>query len=100
MLNKQCGGFDFLKKNFEILYFARVRARYKFSLVFRLSLVCSKFKLKFFVVIQLFGLKTTSHGKYDLKNEFLGQIYHVKWFSDQRIEYPRRTLTLTCCILG
>ena len=46
----------------------RVRTRYKLSLVFRLSLVCSKFK--FSAGIQLFGMKTTSYGKPDLKNSF------------------------------
>ena len=45
----------------------RVGARYKPSLVFRLCLVCSKFK--FSAGIQLFALKTTSHGKSDLKKE-------------------------------
>ena len=39
-------------------------------LVFRLSLICSKYKFKFSVGIQLFGLKITSHGKSDLKNAF------------------------------
>ena len=47
-----------------------VRSKNKLSLVFRLSPVCSKFKFKFFAGIQLFGLKTTSHGKSDLKNEY------------------------------
>ena len=59
--------FAFLKKHFEKLYFVRVRTRYKLSLVFRLSPVCSKFKFMLSVGIQLFGLKTTSHGKSDLK---------------------------------
>ena len=67
MLNEQCGWFDFLKKNFEIFDFVRVRARYKLSLVFRLSLVLSMVKFKLAAGIQLFGLKTTSHGKSDLK---------------------------------
>ena len=83
---RHTGGFDFLKKNFEIFYFVRVRARYKLSLVFRLSPVCSKFKLMLSAGIQLFGLKTTSHGKSDLENDFLGQVYHVKWFSAQKVE--------------
>ena len=39
------------------------------SLVFRNSLVCSKFK--FSAGIQLFGMKITSHGKPDLKNSLL-----------------------------
>ena len=43
----------------------RVGARYKPSLVFRLCLVCSKFK--FSAGIQFFGLKTTLHGKPDIK---------------------------------
>ena len=47
----------------------RVGARYKPSLVFRLCLVCSKFK--FSAGIQFFGLKTTSQGKPDLKKSFL-----------------------------
>ena len=47
-----------------------VRSSYKLSLVFRLSLVCSRIKYKFFAGILLFGLKTTSHGKSNLKNEF------------------------------
>ena len=46
-----------------------VRTRHGLSLVFRLSLVSSKFK--FSAGIQLFGLKTASHGKSDLKNLFL-----------------------------
>ena len=53
------------------MFFVRARARYKPSLDFRLSLVCSKLKFKFFVGVQLFDLKTTSHGKFDLKYEFL-----------------------------
>ena len=69
MVNGHSAGFDFLKQNFELFYF--VRARYKLSLVFRLSPVCSKFRFKFSAGIQLFGLKTTSHGKPDLKNSFL-----------------------------
>ena len=70
MLNGHSGGFDFLKKNFKIVYLVRVRARYKPSLVFRLSLGYSKFK--FSAGIQLFSLKTTSHGKTDPKNSFPG----------------------------
>ena len=46
-----------------------VWTRYRLSLVFRLSLGCSKFT--FSAGIQLFGLKTTLHGKSDLKNSFL-----------------------------
>ena len=87
MLNKQWLGLDVLKNNFEIFYFGRVRARYKLSLVFRLIPVCSELKFKFSVGIQLFDLKTTSHGKSDLKNQFFSQVYHVKWFSCQKIEY-------------
>ena len=45
-----------------------VRPRYVPSLVFRLSLVCSKFK--FSAGIQIFGLKITSHGKPGPKNSF------------------------------
>ena len=58
-----------MEKKFEILYLVRVRARYKPILVFSLCLVCSKFM--FSVGIQLFGLKSTSYGKSDLKNELL-----------------------------
>ena len=61
----------FFEKKLWNFFLVRVRTRYKLSLVFRLSPVCSKFKLKFFVGIQLFGLKTTSPGKPDLKNSFL-----------------------------
>ena len=67
MLNKQWIRFDLLKKKFEIFYFVRVKARYKTSLVIRISPVCSKLKFMFSVGIQLFGLKATSHGKSDLK---------------------------------
>ena len=56
-----------MKKEIEIFDFVRVRARYKLSLVFRLSLVLSMVKFKLAAGIQLFGLKTTSHGKSDLK---------------------------------
>ena len=56
-----------MKKKFEIFHFVRVRAWYKLSLVFRLSLVLSMVKFKFAESIQLLGLKTTSHGKSDLK---------------------------------
>ena len=68
-MNGHCGGFDFLEKNFKIFYLVRVRARYKPSLVFRLNLVLSMVKFKLSAGIQLFGLKTTSDGKSDLKNE-------------------------------
>ena len=56
-----------MEKNIKIFYLVRVRARYKLRLVFRLRLVFSKFKFIFSVGIQLFGLKTTSIGKSDLK---------------------------------
>ena len=59
------------KKFLTFYFFVMVRSRYKLSLVFRLIPVCSKFKLKFSVGIQLFDLKTTSHGKPDLRNSFL-----------------------------
>ena len=65
-----CCGFDFLKKKFQNFFRVRVRARNKPSLVFRLSLVLSMVKFKFSADIQLFGLKATSYGKPDLKNEF------------------------------
>ena len=74
VVNGHCGRFDFLKKNFEIFYLVRVRARYKLSLVFSLCPVCSKFKFMLSAGIQLFGLKTTSHGNSYLKNEFLKTI--------------------------
>ena len=60
-----------MKKKFKFFYFVRVRAMYKLRLVFRLSPVFSKFKFMLSVGIQLFGLKTTSHGKSDIKYEFL-----------------------------
>ena len=60
-----------MKKFFEIFHFVRVRARYKLRLVFRLSPVFSKFKLMLSAGIQLFVLKTTSHGKSGLKNSHL-----------------------------
>ena len=63
-----CCGFDFLKKKFQNFFRVRVRTRYKPSLVFRLGLVLSM--VKFSAGIQLFGLKTTSHGKPDPKNSF------------------------------
>ena len=31
------------------------------------------------------------------KMYFLGQVYHLKWFSGQKIEYPPRTWTCICC---
>ena len=61
------GGFGFLKKKFEISLLVRVWARYKPSLVFRLSPVCSKFKFVLSTGIQLIDRKTTSHSKSDLK---------------------------------
>ena len=45
-----------------------VRPRYRPSLVFRLSLVCSNFK--FSAGIQIFGMKITLHGKPGPKNSF------------------------------
>ena len=95
-LNKQCLRFDILKKKFQISFSFRVRARYKISLGFRLSLVCSKFKLKISAGSQLFCLKTTSHGKPDLKKDFLGMVFHVKWFTGQKVDHPRRTWTWIC----
>ena len=68
MLNGHTCGFDFLKFFFEIFLLVMVRARYNPSLVFRLSLVLSM--VKFSAGIQLFGLKTTSHGKPGPKNSF------------------------------
>ena len=83
VVTEHWAGFGFLKKNFEIFYFVRVRARYKLSLVFRLSPVCSKFKFMFSVGIQLLAWKPLSMVNLTSKYEFLGQIYHVKWFSGQ-----------------
>ena len=48
---RHTGGLDFLKKNLEFFYFVRFRARYKLSLVYRLSTVCSKFKFMLSAVI-------------------------------------------------
>ena len=62
---------------------------------------------QFFAGVHLFGMKTTSHGKPRLKNQFqrsdwrcgdilcegqnfLGQVYHMKWFSFQKFEYLQR----------
>ena len=50
----------------------------------------------FSVDFNLFGLKTTSHGKSDVKMNFWGQIYHVKWWSGQKVEYQQRTWTSRC----
>ena len=47
-----------------------VRPRYGPNVVFRLSMVCSRFKFKFSMSIKIFSLKATSHGTSDLKNEF------------------------------
>ena len=71
MLNKQWIRFDFLKKKFEIFIFGHGQVQVQAQPGFQGQPVDSKFKLKFFAGIQLFGLKTTSHGKPDLKNSFL-----------------------------
>ena len=71
----------FLKNNFEIFYFVRVRARYKLRLVFRLSTFCSKFKFMLSAGIQLFGLKTTSQGKPDLKKFIFEVRFTLRWHS-------------------
>ena len=68
VLNKEGSRFDYLGKNWKFFTSVRVRPKYGLSLVFRLSPVCSKFK--FSADIQLFGLKTTSHGKSDPKIHF------------------------------
>ena len=60
----------FFEKKFWNFFSVRVRTRYKLSLVFKLSPVSSKFKFMLSARIQLFGLKTNSHGKPDLKNSF------------------------------
>ena len=57
-------GFVFLRKKCEKFFLVMERTRYRLSLVFRLSLVSSKFKFS--------ALKTNSHGKSDLKNLILG----------------------------
>ena len=88
MVNGHSGGLDFFGKKFEIFLLVRVRTT---SMFFKLSLVCSKYKFKFSVVIQLFGRKTITHGKSDLKNQFFSQVYLVKWFSGQKVNYPWRT---------
>ena len=62
------GVFDFSEKNFKIFVLVWFRARYKPSLVFRLSPVCSNSKLKFSPGVDL---KSTSHGKPGLKDSFL-----------------------------
>ena len=85
MVNEHSCGFDFLKKKFQNFFWVRVRARYKPSLVFRLSMVWSKFKLMFSAGIQLFGLKPLHMVNLTSKYEFLGQIYDVKWFSGQKV---------------
>ena len=66
-------------------FFIIVRSRYRLSLVFRLGLVCSNFK--FSAGIQLFGLKTTSHGKPDLKSSFSGSyLRHSKVQGEVRVQ--------------
>ena len=60
--------FYFFGKKFEF-FLVMARPRYRLTLVFRLNLVYGKFT--FSAGIQLFGLKTTSHGKPNLKNSFL-----------------------------
>ena len=67
-------GVGFLIVNF---FWVMFRSRYRLSLAYRLSLVCTKFK--FSLGIQLFYLKTTWP---DLKNSFLrlvSQIWPLKW---------------------
>ena len=61
--------FDFLKK-MKFAFWFMVRSRYKLNLVFRLSPVCTKFKLKFSAGIQIFAVKATSHGKPNLIDSF------------------------------
>ena len=63
-------GFDIFFKNFEILFFCHGQVQVQAQPGFQLIPVCSKFKFKFSVGIQLFGRKNTSHGKSDLKNQF------------------------------
>ena len=77
-----------MEKNFEIFYLVRVRARYKLRLVFRLSPVSSKFKFMLSAGIQLFVLKTTSHGKSDLKNSYLMSDLPWEVVFRPKSEYP------------
>ena len=70
MLSEQWIRFDFLKKKYELFIFGHGQVQVQAQPGFQGQPVCRKFKFKFFVGIQLFGLKTTSHGKSDLKNEF------------------------------
>ena len=63
MVNEHSAILNILKKKFVIFFGSGP------ILIFRLGLVCSK--LTFSAGIQLFGLKTTSHGKPGLKNSFL-----------------------------
>ena len=64
-------GFDILKEKIENFFGSGSGPGYKSSMVFRLNLVLSMVKFKFSVCIQIFGLKTTSHGKPDLISSFL-----------------------------
>ena len=70
MIGHSCG-FDILKEKIENFFGSGSGPGYKSSMVLRLSLVLSMVKFKFSAYIQFFGLKTTSHGKSDLKNELI-----------------------------
>ena len=59
-MNDHSDKLDFILIEF---FLVKVRARYKDSLVFRLSLVCSK--SKFSTGIQLFAMTTTSYALVD-----------------------------------
>ena len=85
-------------QKFQNFFLFRGRTRFKPSLVFMLSLVCSTFKFMYPRVINFLAWKPLHMVNLTSKYESLGQIYHVKWFSGQKIEYPQRTWT--CCKPG
>ena len=80
----------FFEKKFKIILLIRVRGRYKSSLVFSLSPICNKFKFKLSVGIKLFGLKTTSHGKPNLKNSFLKSDLPCEVVFRPKVEYLQK----------
>ena len=89
----------------DLIFWEKKQWDFVLGLVFRLSLVCTKFA--FSAGFQLLGLKTTSLGEPDLKNSFLrsnlrcrdvqgevqGEVLvqrHVKWYSPAYVEYLRK----------
>ena len=62
----------------------RVRARYKPSLVFRLSLVFSMVKFMFCAIFNFLARKPLHMVNLTSKINFLGQVYLMQWFSDQK----------------